>query len=249
MMMKGLWKLTWVEFKVFLREPMGSVITFLMPAALFILVGRSLRNASSQDYDMSEWINTSLPVFLTIFIAINAVTSLTTIMSIYREGGILKRLKATPLRPHTILTAHVLVKLFITGVNMATLILVGKSFLGIGVQGSLPSFLLAAAISTVSILSLGFVIASFVPTARFAQLVTAVCLYPLLGVSGLFAPVDSFPIGLKVIAYASPLTHAVSLTTGMWEGDSWSHYGPELVALTVAFVFCMALSSKVFRWE
>ena len=40
--------------------------------------------------------------------------SLVTIISIYREGGILKRLRATPLRPHTILTAHVLVKLLFT---------------------------------------------------------------------------------------------------------------------------------------
>ncbi len=248
-MMNGLWKLTWVELKVFMREPMGSVFTFLMPAVLFVFVGRALRNASTEEFDMTDWVNTSLPVTLTILIAINGVTSLTTIISIYREGGILKRLKATPLRPHTILTAHVLVKLFITAVNMATLIFVGRSFLGVGVQGSLPSFLLAATISTVSILSLGFVIASFVPTARFAQLITGLCLYPLIGVSGLFTPVDSFPIGLKAIALVSPLTHAVSLTNGMWEGDSWANYVPELFALSVTFAICMALSSKMFRWE
>ena len=37
--------------------------------------------------------------------ALSAVLSLVTIIAIYREGGILKRLRATPLRPHTILTA------------------------------------------------------------------------------------------------------------------------------------------------
>ncbi len=247
--MNGLLKLTWVELKIFMREPMGSVTTLLMPAVLFVVVGRSLRNASSNEFNLADWVNTSLPVLVTIFIALNAVISLTTIMSIYREGGILKRLKATPLRPLTILTAHVLVKLLITGINMATLILVGRSFLGVGVQGSLLSFLLAAAISTVSILSLGFVIASFVPTARFAQLITTVCLYPLVPISGLFAPVESFPLGLRVVAYASPLTHAVSLTSGMWEGDRWTNYGPELTALFAAFIICMALSSKIFRWE
>ena len=45
--------------------------------------------------------------------------SLVTIIAIYREGGILKRLRATPLRPHTILTAHVLVKLLFTAVTLA----------------------------------------------------------------------------------------------------------------------------------
>ena len=55
-----------------------------------------------------------LPVFASILIAISAVLSLVTIISIYREGGILKRLRATPLRPQTILAAHVLVKLLLT---------------------------------------------------------------------------------------------------------------------------------------
>jgi len=34
-----------------------------------------------------------------------------------REGGILKRLRATPLRPRTILAAHVIVKLLSTAVT------------------------------------------------------------------------------------------------------------------------------------
>jgi ABC-2 type transport system permease protein len=50
-----------------------------------------------------------LPVLAAVLIAISAVLSLVNIISIYREGGILKRLRATPLRPQTILTAHVLV--------------------------------------------------------------------------------------------------------------------------------------------
>ena len=42
------------------------------------------------------------------------VMSLIAIISIYREGGILKRLRATPLSPVTILSAHVVVKLVFT---------------------------------------------------------------------------------------------------------------------------------------
>ena len=52
--------------------------------------------------------------------------SLVAIIAIYREGGILKRLRATPLRPYTILTAHVLVKLLFTAVTLAALVLAGR---------------------------------------------------------------------------------------------------------------------------
>ena len=37
-----------------------------------------------------------------LFIALSSALSLVAILAIYREGGILKRLRATPLRPHTI---------------------------------------------------------------------------------------------------------------------------------------------------
>ena len=58
--------------------------------------------------------------------------SLVTIISIYREGGILKRLRATPLRPHTILTAHVLVKLLLTALTMTLMIVAGKQYFAVG---------------------------------------------------------------------------------------------------------------------
>ena len=64
-----------------------------------------------------------------MLIALSAVLSLVTIIAIYREGGILKRLRATPLRPHTILTAHVLVKLLFTAVTLALLLLAGPALL------------------------------------------------------------------------------------------------------------------------
>ena len=69
-----------------------------------------------------------LPVFGALLIALSAVLSLVTIISIYREGGILKRLRATPLRPHTILTAHVLVKLLFTAVTLALMMLAGRRY-------------------------------------------------------------------------------------------------------------------------
>lgn len=248
-MLKGLWKLIWVELKVFMREPMGSVSTLFIPAVVFLVVGRLLQGARSEEFDPSEWIDSGLPVMLTIVIALNGVVSLTTIMSIYREGGILKRLKATPLRPVTILTAHVVVKLILTAVSVLVLLAAGKTFFSVGIPGSALNFSVAVAIATVSILSLGFVIASIVPTARFAQLIAGTILYPQLAISGLFMSTESFPPTLRLLSDVSPLTHAVTLTRGMWDGARWSDFGVELLALAVTFVVCVMLSSKVFRWE
>ena len=250
MMLRGLWKLTWMELKIFLREPLGAFGTIVVPVLLFVIMGRVLgRGLAPSALAASSFISVGLPALASILISITAVLSLVTIISIYREGGILKRLRATPLRPQTILTAHVLAKLLLTAATLALMVLAGKRYYPVGVHAPLFSFTIALLISTWSILSIGFLIASIVPTARFAQPVGAFILYPMLGVSGLFMPVESLPPALHAVAKIVPLTYSVSLLQGIWRGDAWRVHVGDVAALALVFIICTALSAKVFRWE
>ena len=250
MMLRGLWKLTWMELKIFLREPLGAFGTIVVPVLLFVIMGRVLgRGLPPSALAASSFISVGLPALASILISITAVLSLVTIISIYREGGILKRLRATPLRPHTILTAHVLAKLLLTAATLALMVLAGKRYYPVGVHAPLFSFTIALLISTWSILSIGFLIASIVPTARFAQPIGAFILYPMLGVSGLFMPVESLPPALHALARIVPLTYSVSLLQGIWRGDAWRVHVGDVAALALVFIICTALSAKVFRWE
>jgi ABC-2 type transport system permease protein len=250
MMLRGLWKLIWIELKVFLREPLGAFGTIFIPVVIFIGLGHvTALKAGPSPLAASSFLHVGLPVLASLLIAISSVLSLVTIISIYREGGILKRLRATPLRPQTILTAHVMVKLLLTAATLALMLLAGKRYYPVGVHAPLSRFTIALLISTWSILSIGFVIASIVPTARFAQPIGAVILYPMIGFSGLFAPVASLPPGLQLVAKALPLTYAVSLLDGIWKGDAWSAHLGDLAALVAVFILCTALSTKIFRWE
>ena len=132
---------------------------------------------------------------------------------------------------------------------MALTVLTGKRYYPVGVHAPLLSFTIALLISTWSILSIGFLIASIVPTARFAQPIGAVILYPMIGISGLFLPVDSLPPVLHAVARALPLTYAVSLLQGIWNREPWSAHLGDVAALVVVFAVCTTLSAKVFRWE
>jgi len=114
-MLRGLWKLTWIEIKIFLREPLGAIGAVGIPLLVFLVGGRLAGGgAALAPPTGSNLVRVGIPVLASVLIAIGAVLSLVTIISIYREGGILKRLRATPLRPQTILTAHVIVKLLLS---------------------------------------------------------------------------------------------------------------------------------------
>lgn len=257
--LRGFWKLTWVETKIFVREPMGFVGTLVMPVVLFVAMGKLLGDmqpptAAAQGMPVDAGatpVDTpfNVAIFAAIVIAINSVQSLVAIISIYREGGILKRLRATPLSPVTILGAQVVVKLCLTVVSLSLLVAAGRRLFPGVMEINTLSFGAALLLSTLSILSLGFVIASLVPTARFAQPISALLLYPMLALSGIFFPVDRLPASLKALAQVLPTTHAVALLQGVWNGAGWGVHWVSALMLAVLFVAYSAISTKVFRWE
>src|ERR1700678_2374509 len=152
MTLRGLWKLPWIEIKIFLREPLGAIGTIGVPVLLFVVLGRVTNHKLGPPSLPSSGLSGGgLPVLVSILIAVSAVISLVTIISIYRESGILKRLRATPLRPQTILTAHVLVKLILTAATLVLMFVAGKRYLPPGTHAPLFSFAIALLITTWSI--------------------------------------------------------------------------------------------------
>ena len=135
------------RLKIFMREPLGAIGTIVIPVA-----GLHFGWAVHQPPELgptrplpTPFVGVGLPVLASILIAISAVLSLVTIISIYREGGILKRLRATPLRPHTILTAHVFVKLLLTAATLFLMVLAGRRYYPVGIILHLFAFTYRAA--------------------------------------------------------------------------------------------------------
>src|SRR5918993_952447 len=238
-MLKGLWSLTWLEIKIFAREPLGLVGTVGVPVAIVLFLGRVVPPAARMPMTpRGAAAAATVTVLVSLLIALNAVLSLVTIIAIYREGGILKRLRATPLRPHTILTAHVLAKLLFTAVTLALTVFAGSRTHPVALDARLFSFMGALFITTLSLLSIGFLIASVVPTARFAQPIGSLVLYPMLLVSGLFMPVAALPPVMRAVSHVVPLTYAVSFLRGAWLREPWSAHAGDIAAL-----------ARVFRWD
>src|SRR5687768_4935616 len=155
-MLRGLWKLTWLEIKIFMREPLGFIGTVGMPVLLFVVLGRFAGVGRRPFGAPAGELPTTLPVFGAVLIAVGAVQSLVTIVAIYRESGILKRLRATPLRPQTILSAQVLVKLLLTSLTMAAMLAAGRRYLPAGAGIPVIGFAVALLVTTLSVLSVGF---------------------------------------------------------------------------------------------
>ena len=183
-----------------MREPLGLLASVAVPVLIFVVLGRTF-DGSGTTAGASALVGVKVPVFGALLIVLSTTVSLVAIVSIYRESGILKRLRATPLRPQTILVAHVAVKLGLTVVTLGLMVLAGRRFYPVAVDAPVTSFVVALILSTCSILSVGFVIASIVPTARFAQPIASIILYPMIGLSGFLYRLRTCPqscVGLLV---------------------------------------------------
>lgn len=247
--MRGFWKLTWIELKLFLREPIAAFFTLVFPPMLLFLFGGIYGNEPTSFFGGVGFVDVAVPAYTAMIIATSGLLSLTISIASYRERGILRRLSASPLRPQTILGAQVIVFFLMTALGTVLLVIIGKVVYGLRFNGNLINLLAAFVLSSLSFFALGFVLASLLPTARTAQVVAMVLFYPMISLSGAAIPREILPKTLQQLAEVLPLTHVVTLLRGLWVGDSWGKHLTEVGILTALLVVSVMISSKTFQWE
>ena len=191
--MKSLIKMTWMELKLFMREPVGAFFTLIFPLMMLFLFGSIYGNEPSPYFEGRGSVDISIPAYTAMIIATSGLMSITITLAAYREKGVLRRLRTTPVSPVCILAAQVIVVFTMTLLGMILLIVAGKLVYHVKFEGNALSVLGGFVLSRLSFMALGFILASVMPNARTAQIVGMVCLYPMLFLSGAGFPRELLP--------------------------------------------------------
>ncbi len=247
--MRGLRKLTLVEAKLFLREPAAAFFTLLFPLVMLFIFGSIYGNEPTDYFDGHGAVDASVPAYIAMIIATVGLLSITINIAVYRENGILRRYRATPMRPQAILSASVLVNFVMTLLGGLLLILAARVVYGLRFEGDAVGVLVAFLLSALSFFALGFVIASVSPTARVAQVLGMVLFYPMLFLSGATIPLQELPEWLRRFSEFLPLTHVVTLLQGLWFGEPFGDHLKEVAVLAAVLVVGVVVTAKTFRWE
>ena len=247
--MKGFWKLAGMEALLYLREPIASFFTMVFPILLLFLFGSIYGNKPNPFYGGRGMVDVSTPAYMAIIIGSTALMSIPIAISTYRERGILRRFRATPLRPAAVLGAEISVHLVMTLLGAALLVVAARLVYGLQFGGTAALVFLALVLSTLSFFSVGFLVASLAPNARVANLVGMVLYFPNLFLSGATFPTEMFPPTIKAIGNFVPMTHIVRLLQGLWFGDPVGRHLTEIVVLGGLLVVGAIISALTFRWE
>jgi ABC-2 type transport system permease protein len=247
--MRGLWKLMWTEAKLFVREPEAAFFTLAFPLMLLFIFGSIYGNEPTSFFGGRGSIDVSVPAYIAMVIGTMGLLSIPIGMANYRERGVLRRYRATPLRPAAILTAQVVVGFIMTLLGALLLIIAARLVYGLRFEGNALNVLAAFTLSVFSFFSVGFLVASLAPTARVANITGMVIYFPNLFLSGATFPKEMFPQAVDQISRILPLRYVVELLQGLWFGEAWSGHLLEVVVLAGMLVVGVAASARAFRWE
>jgi ABC-2 type transport system permease protein len=247
--MRGLINLMLIEFKLFLREPEAFFFTLIFPLIMLFVFGSIYGNTPTEYFGGRGMVDVSVPAYMGLIVAITGLMGIPISVATDREKRVLRRLRATPVRPQTILTAWVVVYLAVTLVGALLLIVAGKLVYGLRFEGNALNVFLAFTLSTLAFLAVGFVIASLAPTGRTANIVGMVLFFPMIFFSGATIPWQELPEGVRTVGYALPLTHVVQLLQGLWFAEAWSDHLVKVAVLIVTLIIGVVISARTFRWE
>ena len=247
--MNSLWKMTWMEAKLFLREPVGAFFTLVFPLIYLFMYGIISGNEPTPMYNGQRTIDMAIPSLTAVIISMAGLMSTTITMATYREKGILRRLGTTPVSPLVVLAAQVIVVFAMTTLGMILLVAAGTLVYHVRFVGNAFSLLVGFVLGSLSFFGLGFVLASTMPTVRTAWVVAMVLLYPMLFLSGAFFSVELLPAAVQKVAAFLPLTYVVNLLQGLWSGEAWGSHLLDVGVLTGMLILGIIISAKTFRWE
>lgn len=250
-MLRGLWQIYLMQIKLYLREPVAFFFSLAYPTLLLLLFGFIYGNDPAPEFWGRNFgtVDASVPAYAGIIIGTVALMGIPIDTASNRESGVLRRYRATPLRPAAYLIASVLMYLSVALAGMLILVLVGRIVFGLRFAGSWPSILAAFILSALAFYAFGYLIASLAPTARIAQTIGMVIFFPMMFLSGAGMPIQLLPEGLRRVSDFLPLTYVVRLIQGLWFDEAWKTLWLPVLVLCGILVIGAYLAARFFRWE
>jgi ABC-2 type transport system permease protein len=205
------------EQRIFWRSREAAVFIFIFPLLLYALL-------ASAYGDKIDGVPAEDVILVGLFgygAATTAMGGLAIMLVIRRENGVLKRLRATPLRAPVYFAAVVLSTLTTFAFQSVALLALG----GFGFGASMPrnwlGFAGAIVLGVGAFAGLGFGAAALIRSAEGVSAVVNLVILPMAFLSGSFGPTRRFPEFLQKVGDVLPLTYFIEIVKRVYlRGDS-----------------------------
>jgi ABC-2 type transport system permease protein len=240
------------EVKIAQRRPIVAIIALGVPLLLLVIFG-SIPATTRPDaaFGGISFFTLYVPTLMVFVLIAVGVGGLPQQLATYREQGVLRRMKTTPVPPSWLLAAQLTINLALAIIAIAILLIAGALVFNLAlpptIGGDLQT-LLALVLTAAATLGLGLCVAARARGPQVAGAFQAVCFYPMAFFSGLYVPIQELhSAALNDIAKVIPTGAGFNAIHASFLGQS-PGVMPFLVLAGWAVLTSVA-ATRWFRWE
>ena len=243
-------RLFWHELRMqqlmFWRNRESAVFIFVFPPMLFLLLGA----VYSGKIDGVPAVDRLLVGMMGYGCANTALAGLAITLVVRREGGVLKRVRATPLPPATYLGAVLVSTLIVFAMQMAVTIALGVVLYGAAGAESWAALVPVLVLGAAAFAGMGIGLAALIRSDEGASAVVNLVVLPMAFLSGSFGSTGAYPDVLQAVADVLPLTYLIRLVQAAYlHGTSLVH---DLGAVAVVVAWGaggLVVALRRFEWQ
>lgn len=239
-----------LEQRSFWRNPESAFFNFAMPPGVLLIFGAMSAHERIPGRTDIKSLTLFVPGLLAFAVVVCAYGNLAATLTQLRTSGVLKRMRATPLRPSVYIASHLTSTLVTaTLISMVTIALGALAFAVVPLGVALPQLALVLTLGIVCFAALGVAISGVIPTTDAAGAITNGTYLPLAMVSGVFSARLELPRWLDRIVSALPIK---AMADGLRTGYDPAHHAfptGEVLVLALWSIVGVALAARYFRWE
>jgi ABC-2 type transport system permease protein len=246
--MHSLLKLTMVEIKLFVREPITVVFTLALPIIFLLVMGGVFGNTPSANiYRGVGAMNYYVPSYYGLVMMAIGTVALPVHLTAYRERGVLRRFRASSFSVWSVLGSQLIVT-FVIAVAGSILVTVVGFLMYSPALPKMPAFLAAAfVLGTVCFACFGFFLGAVLPSTRSAQGVGLILFFVMMILGGAGPPPEVLTGAMGIVGTITPLRHAILMIQDPWLGFGWNIQASLIV--TGVTVTSAGLAARFFRWQ
>jgi ABC-2 type transport system permease protein len=234
--MKTLAKLTWIEVKLFAREPIAVVFAFAFPLVVLLVLAGVFGSEPDPDFGGVAGIDYYVPGYLGVVIASIGLIGLPVHLA-----SLLRRLRASSVSMTSVFGAQTAVHVAMAALGGAVLLAAASLVYDVHAPASVAGVTLGFGVGALSFVALGFLLGSLAPTARAAQAIGLVLFFPVWLLSGAGPPRGVMTETMRKLSDLLPLTRVVTAIQEPWLGTGSN--ASELVVLAALFAAAVALTA------
>src|SRR5579872_5368570 len=168
----------------------------------------------------------------------------------FREQGILRRFRVTPVGAGALLASSILSNYILTLPTVTIEFALARRIFHMNQWGNPGGVFLLVSLGIVTFAALGLIIASVTNSTQETQVINQILWSAFLFLSGATVPLPILPLWIQRFALFLPATYLVTGLERVMVGRvGVTQIVPEIVALAVSAALAFFLSQQLFRWE